>query len=224
MALPYDRLLRFPLFYGLGSGDLIDIVGRTKFDFRKHAPGEVLARQCEPCRQLHLLAGGRLLVSTHSADGGYGVDEEIQAPDTLQLESVYGLSQRYRSTFTALTEASTIVMDKRELTRLCDEYTVVRTNLANLLAALAQKQLALPWRDAPLSLRQRLVRFLADRCMQPRGPKSFHITMSRLAAEMGVDRRFVSAALHQLEGCGGLGLRRGCISVVAMEELLRHVT
>lgn len=220
MPLPYDRLLRFPLFYGLGSGDLIQIVGRTKFDFRKHSEGDVLARQGEPCRHLHLLASGSLLMNTVSTDGQYSVDEEVSAPDTLQLECVYGLAQRYRSTFTARTEASSIVMEKRELTRLCDEYAVIRTNLVNLLAALAQKQMALAWREPVRSLQGRLIRFLADRCQQPRGSKTFHLLMQRLADEMGTDRRAISAALHGLETAGLLQLRRGCIKTAAMEELL----
>lgn len=215
----YDRLLRFPLFYGLGSGELIQIVGHTKFDFRKYEAGDVVVRQGDCCRHLRLLSSGTLRVETASADGAYGVEEEVVAPEALQLECVYGLVQRYRSTFTASSEASFIVIDKRELTRLCGEYAAIRTNLVNLLAALAQKQLALPWRDAPLTLRGRIARFFADRCQLPRGHKLFHVLMQRVADEVGDSRRDVSAALRQMEAEGLLALRRGIVEIPALERL-----
>lgn len=215
----YDRLLRFPLFYGLGSGELIQIVGHTKFDFRKYEAGDVVVRQGDDCRHLHLLVSGTLRVETASADGQYCVEEELPAPDTLQLECVYGLTQRFRSTFTTLTEASFIVIDKRELTHLCNTYTVVRTNLVNLLAALAQKQLAMTWREPPETLRQRIMRFFLDRCLQPHGHKAFHILMTRIASEVGESRRHVSAALRQMEAEGIVRLRRGCVEFTEMTGL-----
>lgn len=219
MAQLYDRLLRFPLFYGLGSGELIQIMGHTKFDFRKYEAGDVVVEQGEPCRHLYLLSGGSLSMTTLSADGRYSVEETVEAPDTLQLESVYGLAQRYRSTFKARQEASFIVIDKRELTRLCGEYAVVRTNLVNLLAALAQKQLALTWREPPATLQGRIARFFLDRCQQPRGRKVFHVLMQRVADEVGDSRRTVSAILRRMEADGLLTLSRGMVEFEAVERL-----
>lgn len=208
-----DLLLRFPLFYGLGTAELIEIVGHTKFDFQKHAPATVLASQGEPCRHLHLLTGGTLQVCTSSIDRQYSIEEEMAAPFTFQLESIYGLTQRYRSTFTAQTEVSAIVIDKGELTKLVNRHAALRTNLINLLSAMTQRQLALSWREAPTSLRMRLTRFFSDHSQQPGGPKVAHILMTRLAQEIGDSRRDVSTELHHMQDEGLLTLGRGKITL-----------
>ncbi len=216
----YDRLLQFPLFLGLGMDDLTHIAGHTRFDFRKYAAGKRIVGEGQICNEILLLTNGRLLMRTSAFDHSYSVEEEAPAPYTVQPECLFGLTQRYRSTFTAITDTNFIAIGKKELERLCDAFTVVRMNLANTLATLSQRQSARPWRRQPQELSGRITAFIADRCQYPAGRKTVRILMSQLASELNDNRQNVSTALNSMQNDGLINLHRGRIVIPSLEKLI----
>lgn len=217
----YDQLLQFPLFQGMSRDNLAQIAGHTKFGFMKCKSGQTLIRQDDPCQQLYFLLSGTLIAETCSDDHSYMVSEQLTAPYMLQPEALAGYTQRFTHTFKSLTATNFITIDKSEVTRLSDEFLVFRLNLVNTYATMAQKQQRLLWRHYPETLAERIVRFLADRCLYPAGTKTFHILMAHLANEVGHSRLDVSHALNQLQREGLLILKRGRIEVPQMERLIK---
>jgi hypothetical protein len=72
----------------------------------------------------------------------------------------------------------------------------------------------------PGTLEDRIVRFFAQHCIYPAGPKVFHILMNRLADELNDSRLNVSRALNALQREGKIVLRRGRVEIPQMERLL----
>lgn len=216
----YDRLLQFPLFFGLGMDDLTHIAGHTRFDFRKYAAGKRIVNEGQSCNEIMLLTNGRLLMRTSAFDHSYSVEEETPAPYAVQPECLFGLTQRYRSTFTAMTDTNLIVIGKKELERLCDTFTVVRMNLANTLATQSQRLAARPWRRQTPELCGRITSFIVDRCQYPAGRKTVRILMSQLANELNDNRQNVSKALNDMQRDGLICLHRGRIEVSSLEKLI----
>ena len=85
-----DKLLQFPLFLGMSRDDLEIIAGHTRFGFLKLEAGKTVVKSGDNCNQLHFLINGNLRVRTYSDDYGYSVEEQMQAPNILKLESVFG--------------------------------------------------------------------------------------------------------------------------------------
>lgn len=216
----YGRLLQFPLFQGLGNNDLTHITGHTKFDFRKYAAGKRIVAEGQTCDGLMFLTNGKLLMTTTAYDHSYAVEEEAPAPYTVQPECLFGLTQRYRSTFTAITDTNFIIIGKKEVERLCETFTVVRMNLTNILATQSQRLAAKPWRRQPSDLRGRITTFIADRCQYPAGKKTIRILMSQLAGELNDTRQNVSHTLNTMQNDGLVGLHRGRIVVPSLERLI----
>jgi CRP-like cAMP-binding protein len=216
----FDQLLQFPLFQGMSHDDLAMVAGRTKFSFLKYRASQVVVTEDEPCNQMFFLLSGTLRVETRSDDHNYSVVEELLAPYMVQPEAIFGYYQRYTHTFHAQTECSFLAIGKEEVRRLCGELLVFRLNLLNLFATQSQKQLRQPWRHYPETLSDRIVRFFAQRCVYPAGPKTFHILMTQLANEVGDSRLDVSRALNKLQREGLLQLHRGRIEIPQMERLL----
>ncbi len=204
----------------MSRDNLAQVAGHTRFGFLKHAAGQVVVSEDEPCTQLFFLLSGTLQAETRSDDHAYKVTEQLSAPYLLQLEAIFGYNQRFTHTFTTLTECSFITLEKTEVTRLSEEFMVFRMNILNLMATQAQKLLRQAWHRFPASLGERIVRFLSQRCIYPAGPKTFHILMTRLADEVGDSRLDVSRALNQLQRDGLLLLHRGRIEIPQMERLL----
>lgn len=216
----YDKLLQFTLFQGMSHADLMEVVGHTKFGFSKQAAGERIAKADAPCRQLIFLTSGMLTVETVSDDHSCRVVEEVRAPFAVQPEQLFGLTQRYTSTFRSLTGCQLITLDKSEVMLLLETQLVFRLNMLNVLAAGGQRLRHNAWRTPPKSLRERISRFFFSRTLYPAGPKTFFILMNQIAAELNDSRLDISRALNQMEADGLLTLHRGRIHIPMLERLL----
>ncbi len=216
----YDRLLQFPLFQGMSRADLMEVVTHTKFGFSKVQHGKRIATEGEPCTHIFLLTNGTLQCETSSDDNACRVVEQVTAPFTVQPGQLFGLSQRYTSTFTALTPCNLITVDKQEVLLLLETQLVFRLNMLNQLAADAQRLAHRSWRSAPRDLRERIVRFFYSRCLYPAGAKTFYILMQQLARDLNDSRLDISRALNRMQSDGLLTLHRGRIEIPMLERLL----
>ena len=216
----YDRLLQFTLFQGMSHADLMQVAGHTKFNFSKLSAGKRLVRDGDPCTHLIFVTSGTLRTETVSDDHSCRVTESIAAPHILQPERLFGIAQRYTSTFTAVTPCNLISIDKQEVLLLLETQLVFRLNMLNLLATETQRLKHHVWRSAPQSLRERITRLLFSRCLYPAGPKTFHILMQHIARELNDSRLDISRALNSMQADGLLTLHRGRIEIPMLERLL----
>lgn len=215
----YDHLLRFQLFQGMSRAELLQMAGNTKFGFRKERSGTLIVGEGESCRQLFFLISGSMELTTRSDDGSYSITEQLHAPWLLQPEVLFGAQTRYTGTCRTISDCHFITLSKDEVLRLLDDFLVVRLNLLNLLATIAQRR-RYQWRHAPQSLRERFIRFVLDHCTYPAGAKTIFILMTRLAADFGDSRLNVSRMLNSLKDEGLVGLGRGRIEIPSLERLL----
>ncbi len=125
----YDKLLQFPLFIGMSSDDLLQVIAHTRFEFIKLPAGKRLIKAGEVCHHLHLLTNGKLKAETVSQDGAVRVEEEVNTPFIIQPESIMGINQRFTTTFSALTDSHIIAISKSEMTKLSEQFLVFRLNL-----------------------------------------------------------------------------------------------
>ena len=216
----YDRLLQFTLFQGMSHADLMQVAGHTKFNFSKLAAGKKLVKEGDDCHHLVFVTNGTLRAETVSDDHSCRVTESISAPYILQPERLFGITQRYSSSFTAETPCSLISIDKQEVLLLLETQLVFRLNMLNLLAAESQRLRHHAWRTAPRTLPERITRFFFSRCLYPAGPKTFHILMQQMAKELNDSRLDISVALNKMQAEGLLTLHRGRIEIRMLERLL----
>jgi CRP-like cAMP-binding protein len=216
----YDQLLQFPLFQGMSHADLMEVVTHTKFGFSKLAPEKYLVKEGDACKHLIFLTHGVLRCETISDDHSCRVIESVKAPYTIQPDHLFGLSQRYTTTFKTATPCNMITIDKQEVLLLFDTQLVFRLNMLNIMATESQRLRHYAWRSAPKSMRERLVRFFFSRCIHPAGPKTFMVLMQHIADELNDSRLDISRALNRMQSDGLLTLHRGRIEIPMLERLL----
>lgn len=216
----YDNLLNLPLFLGMSRSDLLEVAGHTKFDFQKIEAGTTIAQEGEPCQRLYFLLTGTASVSTEADDHGYRIEEDIKAPEVFQLECIFGFNQHFTHTYAAKDRCSIMSISKMEMQKLVHRYEIFRINLLNIISTQNQRNSRRLFKVPPKTLGERIVRFFESHCVRPAGEKTFHIKMTRLAAEMNVKRIYVSRALNELQDQGKLHLHRGRIHVPALEKLI----
>jgi CRP-like cAMP-binding protein len=213
--------MRLPLFSGLGSEEISQIIAQTKFQFQRLDTGKFLCQQDEKCSNLVILINGSMNIITHSADHGCIVSEPIVAPYLVSPTSLFGLHQRYMHSFQCTSTCRFVLLSKEEVFRMFDRYFIFKINWLNLLSTQVQKRNLQIWHTPPTDLRQRIVRFFLLHTEKPAGPKVFRIKMTRLAEEVNDSRLNVSRQLRAMEAQGVLTLQRGIITIPAFEKLLQ---
>lgn len=216
----YDQLLRFSLFQGMSHADLMEVVTHTKLGFLKLSTGKYLVKDGDSCTHLTFLTNGSLQCETLSDDGGCKVVETIKAPYILQPDRLFGLSQRYTSTFKAASPCNLIAIEKQEVLLLLETQLVFRLNLLNIMATDCQRMNRRSWRSAPKSLRERIVRYFFSRCLYPAGHKTFYVLMKQIADDLNDSRLDISHALNDMQHDQQLTLHRGRIEIPLLERLL----
>ncbi len=215
----YDKLIELPLFIGISTDELSDIVGQTKFGFHKLAVDRPLVSTDDKCTQLFFLMSGTLRVVSYADNYRYRIEEELSAPTVIQPEHLFGLQQRYTKDFIAHTDCSLLSLDKAEVLRLLDSYLIFRLNLLNSISMQAQRVSRIPWRQQTSDIRQQFVNFLRLRCLTQAGCKVLRIRMEELAKELHQSRLNVSRMLNALQNEGLLTMSRGIIIVPQLETL-----
>lgn len=215
----YDKLLGLPLFQGLSSSDLQDIVAQVKFGFMRYGRNQVFVTEQQPCRSLLFVLDGDVEMLSTSADHSYTVAERLPTPSIIEPERIFGLKQHYTRRYTALSQCHLISVGKDDIMLLSSQYVVFRMNMMNILSTLSQRYQRILWQHHPESVEERIRFFIRRHCVLPSGRKVIRIKMQELADEINDSRLDVSTALNKMSEDGVIQLQRGIITVPRLEML-----
>ncbi len=216
----YDKLLELPLFQGMSKNDLHQIVAYAKFDFNKVRPSRTIVKEGSPFSYLYFLMDGTAYSETKADDGRFMVREDFSAPNILQPEHIFGMTQHFSSTYYARSACSFVRLEKKTIYELAADYEVFRINLLNIISTQSQRLMRQPWRTLPQTIRQKIGRFVEAHCRRPAGRKEIAIKMEQLAQEIGESRLNLSHELHRMQKEELLEISRGHIFIPALERLL----
>ena len=219
MGYDLQSLLQLPLFLGMGRSELADIEQDVQIGDTHARRGTILASENEACTALVLVARGTVMSSTRSDDHSYQIDETLQAPLLIQPEHIFGIKQRYTSTFCAQTYCEVIRIAKPTVLKLMELSMTFRLNLMNIIATQSQRSSRRLWHQMSEDIEKRIIRFIKDRCIYPAGQKQLRTKMTVLARELGCSRLEVSEALHRLERKQLLIVRRTIIEIPMLQLL-----
>lgn len=216
----FEKLLMLPLFQGMSSNDMTSVAGKTKFAFHRVAKGKKVVSEGDPCQNLFFLLDGSMQVASRADDNSYSMIEEMSAPDVIQPERIFGLTQRYSKSFTALTDCQLVSISKAEMLRLSEEHMIFQLNLLNIISTQSQRITHQPWRVRPQGIRNKIVRFIETHSMRPAGEKTLYIKMETLATLIAESRLNVSKELNAMQKEGLISITRGIIRIPALEKLM----
>lgn len=166
-----EHLLELPLFQGMSRNDLEQIVSETKFRQISFAKGKIFVHEGDACSKLFFLVKGSVSTTCHADDRSYSITETLTAPNILQPERIFGLTQRYTRTFAAGTNCDLICIGKKEVMLLSDKYEIFRLNLLNIICTQLQRANRQPWRPKAKDIRHKIIKFIETRSLRPAGEK-----------------------------------------------------
>ena len=216
----YDMLMRLPLFQGMSQTHLFEVIGQTKFHFRKVDDRKELFTQGEWCNQLTFLMGGELSATTQAPYAKLSIEETIKPYAVIEPQSLFGKRPSYKATYKAKGEASLLSIDKQYVYTLLESYEIFRINFLNLLSSKVEDLHTRQWAVAPQALEEKLASFIHNLCTTSQGTKTMHIKMEELARLLGCTRLNVSSILNKWKEEGLIEMRRKAFVVHDIAKLL----
>lgn len=218
-----NRLLLVSLFQGFSRLDFLDIVEKVPLDFQTYKQRETIVRQDEDGKSLCILLGGEVEVEVESPEHTYRLVERIRAPWVIQLESLFGLHNRYTRSVRACEEAQVVRISKQSVRQLLMRYPAFQINYYNALSTYAQRLSSLQWQQRYERLDERFLFFMQRRVLRPTGSKRLYVLMEVLAHELGATRLRVSQMLSELAKRQVLTYSRGVIIIPSFEAFVMVV-
>jgi len=198
----YRKLLLLPMFNGLTTGELTQIIAQIHLDFNQHADGDTLLQQDDRCDRLVYVLNGQVGIELSDPARQFILTEQCDQPFIVEPYNLYGMRQHYEHTYIAHTAVDTVTVSKRDFNNVMLTYPIVRTNMLNLLCARIQSQTRLLREPEAETVTQKMVQLLCRIATTPKGQKTLQIRMETLATLIQETRINVSMSLRRLKQQG----------------------
>ena len=165
----------------------------------------------QTCRTLILLMDGTMTCTTNGT--GWTLTEEIHAPEVIEEEALWSLSQTYKHTYAPKTDGRLIIVDRQHVMHTLMHHDIFRINLLTRMSTRLERQEQGARQPAPRDTAQKIMHFVRTISHNATFPKSLHIKMTTLANIVDDTRLNVSRALRGLQARGILTLSRERITI-----------
>ena len=136
----YDLLLQLPLFQGMSQEQLLLILEKVPFHFRKFHANESIVREGEKCNDIIFVLSGRVRMITPTFNSLIKIEEDFVAPHTIPFTNLFGSTTVSRFSVCAQGQAGAMFLDKSNFLKLMEKNRVMLVNALNILSANAQKR------------------------------------------------------------------------------------
>ncbi len=207
----YIKAISLPLLQGLSAENILQMQERGAIRVISMEPEEGgIVVEGQYCKTLILLMEGTVACTTRG--DGWTLTEEIHAPEVIEEEALWSLSQTYKHTYTPVTEGRMLIIDRQHVMHTLMHYDVFRINLLARMSTRLERMELLPRQHSPRNTTvQKIYHFIHSISHTANFPKSLHIKMTTLADIVDETRLNVSRALRTLQQQGVVSLSRGHI-------------
>ena len=219
----FERLLHLPLFQGLSTQELSDVMAHIRLDFINYQAGDEIVTQGEPCRGLLYIISGT--VASEYTDSGkrFVLQEKLPQMGLLEPYNMFGMYQKYSRTYCFDSDGSTLYVDRKTTLQRLIQHDIVKINLLNIISNRYQQTLKLLCEAPDYTIKEQIVKFISSYVAIPKGEKELRIKMTELANIIHATRLKVSQALNEMQDEGLIALQRETIIIPDFQELRQSI-
>lgn len=217
----YNRLLSLPLFTGMTTGELTQMLAHIHMEFQQYEAGEVIVAQDDRCNKLIYVLKGKVKAEYIDHEHHFVLQEFIDYPFVIEPYNMHGLVQKYEHTYMTEERTDTVMISKQEFHAIMLNYRIPRMNIMNLLCAKVQKAEQLLRQNEPKTVEDKIVQFIRRYSITGKGTKQLQIKMENLANHIQETRINVSNVLKEWNQQGLIKQGRGSFQVTNVEGLMK---
>lgn len=140
MLTMYEKLMTLPIFHGVGTEQLSNLLEKIPLEFKRYEAGELLAAYNEECDRIKCVMSGEVMTVYTLAGGKMQLYGRYGAGKVIGLDRLYGMTNLYGHAVQAITSCSTFELTKNQYIGLIKKNNVCLINFLNYLSYKSQKR------------------------------------------------------------------------------------
>ena len=217
----FERLLQLPLFQGLTTLELSEVMEHVRLNFVNYHEGDEIVMQGDACHKLVYVISGDIGVEYREKNGRFTLVEDLPDLKVLEPFNMFGMIQKYSRSYFFNSDGCTLTIERPVVLKHLMNNNIIRINLLNIACNKYQQTQRLMCEFPDNSVRHKMVKFMLAYSTVGKGRKEFRIKMTELADIVHETRLNVSVALNEMQAQGLLTLQRGGFIVENLENLYR---
>lgn len=195
----FDKLLHLPLFQGVSQERLQETIEKVPFHFLKFRKGERINDYGDDCTHVRFVVSGRVRMEYESKVLKFNISHELEAPEVIAPDYLFGLDTRYPFTLKAIEECGILQVTKSDYVNMLSSDNIFLFNILNYLSRNSQLRKTQLLNLGNASVQERLAMLVSAFTSQ----KSKNIMLSfrqrDLCRLLGVRRPALMSAIYAMQ-------------------------
>ena len=219
----YEQLMQLPLFQGVSSERLSELIEKLPFHFLKFKAGENIINPGDACTHIRFVVSGGVDVIVRHHTLNVSLHQRLVAPDVLAPDHLFGLENSYPFTVTASQECGLLQLRKSDYVYMLQTDKIFLFNILNYLSLGTQRV-----RAAMLGLRQgtmahRLALFVSAFASRRSTDLRIEYRQRDLCTMLGVQRTQLVTAIDTLTQQNIITHMPGVIDINDVDALFQYI-
>ena len=152
----YQQLMQLPLFQGVSTEKITELVEKLPFHFLKYRSGEQIVAAGDPCTHIRFIVSGKVRLETSSSRLKVSLEQILATPNVLAPDYLFGRDTTYP--FSAFAEGSCGILQllKGDYIKMINTDKVFLFNILNFLSSGSQRGAAMALAARDGSVEERL--------------------------------------------------------------------
>ncbi|MDR2467081.1 MAG: Crp/Fnr family transcriptional regulator [Prevotellaceae bacterium] len=214
-------MFNIPLFRNFTKAMQEEALAKMQYRLDIYPRGEIIIRQGDTCKYLHVLLKGKMNVDVIDMSGNEVRVETIRAPRTFATPHVFSEKNLFPATFTVVEEITLMRISSESFFALMSSTPVLLQNFLRVSANCNKCTMARLRVLTYRTIRTRFVSYLFDRLPETSDTVKLEHNQEQLAEYLGVTRPALAREIRKMTDEKLIRVSRGEVSVVSRRELLR---
>lgn len=194
----YEMLRSLPLFQGVGSERISELVERLPFHFLKFKKGDTVISAGDKCNHVRFVVSGSVKVFIESNELQVRLEQTMNAPEVLGPDCLFGIDNTYPFTAIAGDKCGILQLTKADYMKVLQADKVFLFNILNYLSSNCQRHVTALQMMRHGSIAERLAREIVDLTTQRSTDVKITFRQKDLCTLLGTQRNSLVAALDQM--------------------------
>ncbi len=152
----YQQLMQLPLFQGVSTEKITELVEKLPFHFLKYRSGEQIVAAGDPCTHMRFIVSGKVRLETSSSKLKVSLEQILATPNVLAPDYLFGRDTTYP--FSAFAEGGCGILQllKGDYIKMINTDKVFLFNILNFLSSGSQRGIAMALAARDGSVEERL--------------------------------------------------------------------
>lgn len=217
--MDYSILLNAPLFRGLTTGDIEEILSVVPHRIKKFQAASLISQSGEPVNSLIVVISGVVKGEMIDYAGRVIKIEDIPAPGALASAFMFGNRNKFPVNVIAVSDGELLLIEKPDFLKLLMRNSIILINFLDMISNrsqfLSEKIKFLNFK----TIKGKLAHYILQKAGKERTSVMLDMTQHDLADFFGVARPSVGRALGELEEEGFIEAKGKNIKIINKEGL-----